>query len=178
MTRKRFIKLLMSSGTSRNEAAKLAAFADERRSYEKLYADLDMAPCTLNKQMQQLKDAFEGMATVISHMKLIFAVVNGDDSAAVSKSLSKHGFPATKLASSGSFLSAGNTTFLICVSEDQVDDVIDVVQQKCHHRKQFIPSTATMGTNTTTAAPPSMPLEVSVGGATIFVTDIERFEKL
>ena len=68
MTRKRFIKLLMSSGTSRNEAAKLAAFADERRSYEKLYADLDMAPCTLNKQMQQLKDAFEGMATVISRV--------------------------------------------------------------------------------------------------------------
>ena len=48
-------------------------------------------------------------------MKLIFAVVNGDDSAAVSKALAKNGFRATKLASSGSFLSSGNTTFLICV---------------------------------------------------------------
>lgn len=110
-------------------------------------------------------------------MKLIFAVVNGDDSAAVSKSLSKNGFPATKLASAGSFLSAGNTTFLICVSEDKVDDVIDVVRQKCHHRKQFVPSTPTYGSNNT-SAPSAMPLEVSVGGATIFVTDIERFEKL
>lgn len=110
------------------------------------------------------------------HMKLIFAVVNGDDSAAVSKALSKNGFPATKLASAGSFLSAGNTTFLICVEEDKVDDVIGVVKQKCHHRKQFVPSASSYGA--AAGAPPAMPLEVSVGGATIFVTDIERFEKL
>lgn len=110
-------------------------------------------------------------------MKLIFAVVNGDDSAAVSKALSKNGFPATKLASAGSFLSAGNTTFLICVEDEKVDDVISVVQQKCHHRKQFVPSTATYGSNSANL-PPAMPVEVSVGGATVFVTDIERFEKL
>ena len=110
-------------------------------------------------------------------MKLIFAVVNGDDSAAVSKALSKNGFRATKLASSGSFLSSGNTTFLICVEEDQVDTVIDTVQQKCHHRKQFVPSTPTYG-SPVSGAVPSMPLEVPVGGATVFVTNIERFEKL
>ncbi len=110
-------------------------------------------------------------------MKLIFAVVNGDDSAAVSKSLSKHGFRATKLASSGSFLSAGNTTFLICVDDTQVDEVIAVVQRKCHHRKQFVPSTPTYGTGSAGEVS-ALPLEVSVGGATIFVTNIERFEKL
>lgn len=110
-------------------------------------------------------------------MKLIFAVVNGDDSAAVSRALSKNGFRATKLASSGSFLSSGNTTFLICVEEDQVDAVIEVVQQKCHHRKQFVPSTPTYG-SPVSGTVPSMPLEVPVGGATVFVTNIERFEKL
>lgn len=73
MTRKRFIKLLMSSGTSRNEAAKLAAFADERRSYEKLYADLDLMPCTYEEQIQQIKDAFGGMATVISRLSSAIA---------------------------------------------------------------------------------------------------------
>lgn len=110
-------------------------------------------------------------------MKLIFAVVNGDDSAAVSKSLAKNGFRATKLASTGSFLSSGNTTFLICVEEHQVDAVINIVQQKCHHRKQFVPSTPTYGTAASGTVPP-MPLEVPVGGATVFVTNIERFEKL
>jgi uncharacterized protein YaaQ len=110
-------------------------------------------------------------------MKLIFAVVNGDDSAAVSKALGKSGFRATKLASSGSFLSSGNTTFLICVEESDVDAVISIVEQKCHHRKQFVPSTPTYG-SPLTGQMPSMPLEVPVGGATVFVTNIERFEKL
>ncbi|MBR4200662.1 MAG: cyclic-di-AMP receptor [Oscillospiraceae bacterium] len=109
-------------------------------------------------------------------MKLIFAIVNGDDSAAVSKALAKNGFRATKLASSGSFLSSGNTTFLICVEENEVDAVIGVVQQKCHHRKQFIPAAPVYGP--ATGQLPSMPVEVPVGGATIFVTNIERFEKL
>ena len=109
-------------------------------------------------------------------MKLIFAVVNGDDSAAVSKALAKNGFRATKLASSGSFLSSGNTTFLICVEESEVETVIGVVQQKCHHRKQFIPSAPAYVP--ATGQVPSMPLEVPVGGATVFVTNIERFEKL
>lgn len=68
MTRKRFIKLLMSSGISRNNAVRWSAFASGNRSYEELYADLDMVPCTFNKQMQQLKDAFGGMATVISRV--------------------------------------------------------------------------------------------------------------
>jgi uncharacterized protein YaaQ len=109
-------------------------------------------------------------------MKLIFAIVNGDDSPAVSKSLSQHGFRATKLASYGSFLSSGNTTFLICVEEEQVDTVIDIVQRKCHHRKQFVPATPAYGS--AAAQNPSMPLEIPVGGATVFVTNIERFEKL
>lgn len=110
-------------------------------------------------------------------MKLVFAIVNGDDSAAVSKALSKAGFRATKFASAGSFLSAGNTTFLTCVEDEQVDKVIEVVQSKCHHRKQFVPSTPTYG-SPASGTVPSMPLEVFVGGATVFVTNIERFEKL
>ena len=108
-------------------------------------------------------------------MKLIFAVVNGDDSAAVSKALAKNGFRATKLASSGSFLSSGNTTFLICVEESEVDTVINVVQQKCHHRKQFVPSTPAYGP--ATGQIPSMPLEVPVGGATVFVLSVDQFVK-
>ena len=55
--------------------------------------------------------------------------------------------------------------------------VIGIVQQKCHHRKQFVPSTPTYG-SPLTGQVPSLPLEVPVGGATVFVTNIERFEKL
>lgn len=103
-------------------------------------------------------------------MKLVFAIVNGDDSPAVSKALMKAGFFATKLASTGSFLSAGNTTFLTCVEDHRVDDVISVIREKSHKRKQFVPTGAGMGMD--------FPVEVEIGGATIFVTDVERFDKV
>ena len=105
-------------------------------------------------------------------MKLVFAIVNDDDSQAVSKALLKSGFYATKLASTGSFLSAGNTTFLLCVEENRLEELIAIIRQKSHKRKKTVPNgiPASSGIN--------FPVEVEVGGAIVFVTDIERFEKI
>lgn len=105
-------------------------------------------------------------------MKLVFAIVNGDDSQAVSKALMRAGFFATKLASTGSFLSAGNTTFLTCVEDHRLDEVISVIREKSHKRRQFVPTGAPLDSGV------NFPVEVEVGGATVFVTDVERFEKL
>lgn len=107
-------------------------------------------------------------------MKLVYAIVNNDDSHAVSSALTKAGFSATKLASTGGFLMAGNTTFLICAEDEKVDEIIKVIGTKSHKRKQFVPSATSYGVGTYT----SIPVEVSIGGATIFVTNIERFEKV
>lgn len=107
-------------------------------------------------------------------MKLVYAIVNNDDSHSVSSSLTKEGFQATKLASTGGFLMSGNTTFLICAEDDKIDTVINIISQHSRKRKQFVPSTASYGVGAFT----SYPIEVTVGGATIFVTDIERFEKV
>ena len=107
-------------------------------------------------------------------MKLIYAIVNNDDSHSVSSALTKAGFSATKLASTGGFLMAGHTTFLICAEDEKVDEIIDVIAKKSHKRKQFVPSATSYGVGTYT----SIPVEVSIGGATIFVTNIERFEKV
>lgn len=107
-------------------------------------------------------------------MKLVYAIVNNDDSHSVSTALTKSGFQATKLASTGGFLMSGNTTFLVCAEDNSVDDIINVIREHSHRRKQFVPSSASYGVGSYT----SFPVEVSVGGATIFVTDIERFEKV
>lgn len=107
-------------------------------------------------------------------MKLVYAIVNNDDSHSVSSALTKAGFSATKLASTGGFLMSGNTTFLICAEDDKIDEIIDVISKKSHKRKQFVPSATSYGVGTYT----SIPVEVSIGGATIFVTNIERFEKV
>lgn len=107
-------------------------------------------------------------------MKLIYAIVNNDDAHAVSNSLMRNNFSATKLASTGGFLMSGNTTFMVCVDEDKVDEVIAIIKEHSHKRKQYVPSAPTYGMGSHS----SFPVEVSVGGATVFVTDVERFEKL
>lgn len=107
-------------------------------------------------------------------MKLVFAIINHDDANAVTQSLTKHGFSSTKLATTGGFLMAGNVTILIGVDEEKVQQVIDIVRDQSHSRKQMIPTSTEMSYGYY----PSMPVEVTVGGATIFVVDIERFERV
>ena len=107
-------------------------------------------------------------------MKLVHAIINNDDSHSVASALNKNGFQATKLASTGGFLMAGNTTFILCVEDDKVDELIEVIRKHSRKRKQFVPSATSYGVGTYT----SFPVEVSIGGATIFVTNIERFEKV
>lgn len=107
-------------------------------------------------------------------MKLVIAIVNHDDSAAVARSLAQAGFSSTKLSTTGGFLMAGNTTFLIGVEEAQVQQVIDVIHEHSFSRKQMIPTTTEMSYGYY----PSMPVEVTIGGATIFVVDVERFERV
>lgn len=107
-------------------------------------------------------------------MKLIFAIVSNDDSSAVSKALTKEKFSVTKLATTGGFLLSGNTTFIIGTENEKVDDVIKIIESHSRKRKQMVPSTTSYGVGMYT----SYPVEVQVGGATIFVTDVERFEKV
>ncbi|MBR1764545.1 MAG: cyclic-di-AMP receptor [Ruminococcus sp.] len=106
-------------------------------------------------------------------MKLVYAIVNDEDTYAVSKGLQKNGIRATKLASTGSFLSRGNTTFMICCEDSQVDAVIEACKKYSKKRKQFVSSSAV-----TEGAVAADPVEITIGGATIFVTDIERFEQV
>ena len=107
-------------------------------------------------------------------MKLVYAIVNSDDTYAVNKGLLKAGIRATKLSSTGGFLMSGNTPFLICCPNEQVDLVIEVCKKYSKKRKQFVPSSTIMEPD----GAASYPVEVAIGGATIFVTDIERFEKV
>lgn len=106
-------------------------------------------------------------------MKLIFAIVNNDDSSAVSSALTKSGYGVTKLATTGGFLKAGNTTFLIGIDDDKVDGVLDIIRKYSSKRTQALPDMISY-----TGGFSATPIQVTIGGATIFVTDVERFEKL
>lgn len=107
-------------------------------------------------------------------MKLVMAIVSGDDSSKVSRALTKNNFSVTKLSTTGGFLMAGNTTFLVGTDDDRVDELIEVLRQNSKTRKQMVPTSASYGVGMFSA----MPIEVQVGGATVFVIDVEQFIKL
>ena len=107
-------------------------------------------------------------------MIMIMAVVSGDDSNAVSAALTKARFSVTKLATTGGFLMSGNTTFLIGVDDDKVSEVIDIIAKHSKKRKQMVPSAGMVDVGMYSA----FPVEVTVGGAIVFVMNVERFEKV
>lgn len=105
-------------------------------------------------------------------MKLIYVIVRNIDSSYVTDALNKKGFYVTKLSSTGGFLREGNTTLMIGTEEEMVDTVIEIVKKECGPRQQII-------SNPIGAAEyASMNVVVNVGGATIFVTDVDRYVKI
>ena len=107
-------------------------------------------------------------------MKLITAIVNKEDSKNVCNELLKNKFYVTRLATTGGFLMAGNMTLLICTDDARVDDCIGIIISVLQAAHRNRPGTATLGLGIES----TMPMEVTVGGATVMVTNVERFEKL
>ena len=109
-------------------------------------------------------------------MKLIIAIVQDEDASRLVSKLMNEGYGVTKLATTGGFLRAGNTTLLVGVDDEKFDGAMAVIEKICKSRKQIA------------TAPPSMtgvngvyspyPIEVMVGGATVFVLAVDQFIKL
>lgn len=108
-------------------------------------------------------------------MKLVFAIINNDDKNAVMDEATSAGYSVTKLASSGGFLRAGNTTLIFGVEDDRVDALIDIIDKHCKRREQMVPAVAQQYGEGFISP---VPVSVTVGGATVFVLDVEQFRRL
>ena len=109
-------------------------------------------------------------------MKLVVAIVHNEDAGALVDALLEKQYRATRLHSSGGFLKQSNATILLGVEEPAVDEVMEIIASNCKARTQVV-----------NPMPPIMepgeffmpyPLEVEVGGATVFVLPVERIERL
>jgi len=109
-------------------------------------------------------------------VKLVVAIVHQEDAGPLVDMLLDREFRATRLHSSGGFLKQSNATIVVGIEDDQVDAVMAIVRETCISRTQVV-----------NPMPPIMepgeffmpyPLEVEVGGATVFVVPVERFERL
>ena len=109
-------------------------------------------------------------------MKLLIAIVQDEDTSRLMNKLMNDGFGATKLATTGGFLRSGNTTLLIGVEDEKVSAVMDIIEHTCKSRKQMAPVHAPMSGSAGMYVP-AYPVQVTVGGAIVFVMDVEQFHK-
>lgn len=108
-------------------------------------------------------------------MKVIMAVVQDKDSNRLSNALMEHNFRSTKLASTGGFLKSGNTTFIIGTEDIRVEKALQVIKENCQSRDQMVAPVSPMGGNADSYVP--YPVEVAVGGATVFVLPVDKFHQ-
>ncbi len=107
-------------------------------------------------------------------MKLVLAIMGKEDSSIVMDALTEEGFQVTRMASTGGFLKAGNTTLIIGVEDNKTNKVIDIISKYSSTRKQLVDKTPNFFTESFNIKP----FEVTTGGAIIFVLDVDRFEKV
>lgn len=109
-------------------------------------------------------------------MKLIIAIVQDEDASRLVSQLMSGGYGVTKLATTGGFLRAGNTTLLVGVDEEKFQGAMELIEKVCKSRKQVATSPTSMAGVSGVYSP--YPIEVMVGGATIFVLSVDQFVKL
>lgn len=103
-------------------------------------------------------------------MKLIAAMVQDEDVEDLLNALIEVGCRATKIHATGGFLRGSNNVVLIGVDADRVDMVLGLIRQHCHSRKQVVHPKDAPFLNE--------PIEVEIGGAVLFMWDVEKYERL
>jgi uncharacterized protein YaaQ len=109
------------------------------------------------------------------HLKLVIIIASDADAEKLTRKLVEQGYPATKVSSTGGFLRKGNATILSGVDSSDVDQIVAMVRMECYARTEYVPvqTLPFFGEGSVLQEP----IEVRVGGAIVFVLDVERFEK-
>ena len=108
-------------------------------------------------------------------MKIILAIVQDKDSNRLANEFIDANIRATKLSSTGGFLKAGNSTFIIGIDDERVDETLALIKETCQSRKQYVSTPVTLDITMDGQIP--YPVEVEVGGATRFVLPVEGFHQ-
>ncbi|KAF1302170.1 cyclic-di-AMP receptor [Enterococcus saccharolyticus] len=108
-------------------------------------------------------------------MKLVMAIVQDKDSNRLANEFVDANIRATKLSSTGGFLKAGNSTFIIGIEDERVDEALELIKKTCQSRKQYVSTPMTLDVSLDGQVP--YPVEVEVGGSTVFVLPVEGFHQ-
>jgi uncharacterized protein YaaQ len=112
-------------------------------------------------------------------VKQLTVIVNDQDADRVLHALIDAGWPATKIASSGGFLRRSSATIMLGVPADEVESVIALIKSLSASRVEQVKVRPPAGLPLFSgSAPEGQLVDVRVGGAVIFVIDVERFERI
>ncbi len=109
-------------------------------------------------------------------VKMVVAIVHDHDAPELMDSLTNSNFQATRMASTGGFLREGNTTFMIGTDEEHIDELLEIIESTCKSRKKTVAPMSPVANSLESYY--SFPMEVQIGGATVFIIDVEEFIKL
>ena len=107
-------------------------------------------------------------------MKLLFAIVQNDDQKALTYALIERNISVTRIASTGGFLRGGNSTLMIGVEVARLVETLEIIREHSSRRQVVTVPATGIPHNIDSAA---MPMTVSVGGATVFVLDVQETYK-
>ena len=106
-------------------------------------------------------------------MQFILAVIQSEDAEAALAQLKLLNLPSVvSIATSGGFLRQSNTTLSMLVNENQVNEVLASLRSTCQRRTTYIPTHLEIAQQTS-----AVPVEVEIGGGTVFIGEVERFEE-
>ncbi len=103
---------------------------------------------------------------------IMMAVLQEQDTEAATRALEPLGASVVYMASAGGFLGRKNATLLIGLPEGLEVDALRALETSCRQRVEYL----TMPLEGSPLPMPT-PIPVTVGGATVFVLPVERFEE-
>ncbi len=107
-------------------------------------------------------------------MKLIFAIVQNEDSKRLIKSLIESNISVTRISSTGGFLHGGNSTLMMGLDDEKVPAALEIIRSKSSTRKEYMVIPSSMPGYIDSSP---TPVQVTLGGATVFIVDVEAFHK-
>ena len=111
-------------------------------------------------------------------MKMIMAILQKNDELQTIDELNTAGYFVTKLATSGGFLKGKNTTIMTVVEDEKVPEVLEIIRANSGERKTITyANPALVSGQGSLGAAPTVPINIQVGGSTVFVLNVEQMEK-
>ena len=106
---------------------------------------------------------------------LVFLYITNEQIETLSKRLVGEHFYFTRISSSGGFLSYPNTSLLIGIEKDRLDDLKDLVKQCCQRRTTHIATQTHIESYPHNSTP--IIVEAEIGGVTLHTVNVEHFEQ-